>query len=164
MDDAQPSNSIENKEPAPRGPRWLVLLAIGVSLLLVLLVVVWLIVRRGSGEHEVEAIVEVEVAPVQRGEVREYVEGGGTLNALPGREASFSGATAGKVTRVLVQVGQHVSTGQVMAELDRSVLAAQVRQAVLGREEHLGGAADRDRAHRIGIRTPSRSAASSASG
>jgi HlyD family secretion protein len=120
---------IEHVESASRGPRWLVPTVIVVSLLLVLLVVVWLIVRRGSGEQEVEAIVEVEVAPVQRGEVREYVEGGGTLNALPGREASFSAATAGKATRVLVQVGQHVSKGQVLAELDRSVLAAQVRQA-----------------------------------
>jgi len=129
MSDIQPSNSIENNEPAARGPRWVVPIAVGVTLLLVLLVVVWLIARRGSAEQAVEAIVEVEVAPVQRGEVREYVEGGGTLNALPGREASFSGATAGKVTRVLVQVGQHVSTGQVLAELDRSVLAAQVRQA-----------------------------------
>jgi HlyD family secretion protein len=129
MSDAQPTNSIANTEPAARGPRWLVPIALGVSLLLVLLVVIWLIARRGSGEHEVEPVVEVEVVPSERGEVREYVEGGGTLNALPGREASFSAATAGKVTRVLVQVGQHVSAGQTLAELDRSVLAAQVRQA-----------------------------------
>ena len=128
MSDAQLSNSIENNEPAARGPRWLVPIAVGISLLLVLFVG-WLIVRRGSTEHEVEPVVEVEVVPSERGEVREYVEGGGTLNALPGREASFSAATAGKVTRVLVQVGQHVSTGQTLAELDRSVLAAQVRQA-----------------------------------
>jgi HlyD family secretion protein len=130
MSDAEGSKS-PNYETAPRGARWLapVPIAIAVSLLLVLLVVVWLVARRGSGAAEVEPVVEVEVLPVQRGEVREYVEGGGTLNALPGREASFSAATAGKVTRVLVQVGQHVSTGQVLAELDRSVLAAQVRQA-----------------------------------
>ena len=131
MSEAQTSNSVGNYEPAARGPRWLapVPIAIGISLLLVLLVVVWLIVRRSSGEREVEPIVEVEVAPTARVEVREYVEGGGTLNALPGREASFSAATAGKVTHVLVQVGQHVTTGQTLAELDRSVLAAQVRQA-----------------------------------
>lgn len=130
MNEAQAPKSF-NYETAPRWPRWLapVPIAIGVSLLLVLLVTVWLIARRGSGEAVVEPVVEVEVAPAQRGEVREYVEGGGTLNALPGREASFSAATAGKVTHVLVQVGQHVSTGQVLAELDRSVLAAQVRQA-----------------------------------
>ena len=129
MSEAQPSNSIENHGPVASSPRWPVLIAIGVGLLLVLLVVVWLITRRSSGEHEVEPVVEVEVAPAERREVREYVEGGGTLNALPGREASFSAATAGKVAHVLVQVGQHVVTGQTLAELDRSVLAAQVRQA-----------------------------------
>ena len=131
MSDAQPSNSVDNYKPPARGPRSLapVPIALGVSLLLVLLVVAWLIVRRGAGEHEVEPVVEVEVAATERGEVREYVEGGGTLNALPGREASFSAATAGKVAHVLVQVGQHVTMGQTLAELDRSVLAAQVRQA-----------------------------------
>jgi HlyD family secretion protein len=129
MSDTKPSNSIENYEPAARGPRWVVPTAIGVILLLVLLVAVWLIVRRSAGEHEVEPVVEVEVAAAERGEMREYVEGSGTLNALPGREASFSAATGGKVTHVLVQVGQHVVTGQTLAELDRSVLAAQVRQA-----------------------------------
>lgn len=130
MSDAQLPKSL-NHDTTTRGPRWLapVPIALAIGLLLVLLLVVWLIARRSSGEAEVEPIVEVEVASVQKAEVREYVEGGGTLNALPGREASFSAATAGKVTHVLVQVGQHVSTGQILAQLDRSVLAAQVRQA-----------------------------------
>ena len=129
MNEAQPINSFE--KPEPRRSRWLapVPITLSVFLLLLLLVVVWLIVRRGSGEQAVEPVVEVEVAPTERAEVREYVEGGGTLNALPGREASFSAATAGKVTHVLVQVGQHVTAGQTLALLDRSVLAAQVRQA-----------------------------------
>lgn len=111
--------------------RWLSPLPVAIAgvLLLLLLLAGWLILRRTSAEQEVEPVVEVEIAPATRVEVREYVEAGGTLNALPGREASFSAATAGKVTRVLVQVGQHVSVGQTMAELDRSVLAAQVRQA-----------------------------------
>src|SRR5882724_708307 len=133
MSDDQPLDSVKYHEPTASGtasgPRWPVLIAIGVILLLGLLVVAWLIARRGGAEKEVEPVVEVEVAASQRAEVRAYVEGGGTLNALPGREASFSGATAGKVTHVLVQVGQHVTTGQTLAELDRSVLAAQVRQA-----------------------------------
>lgn len=129
MSDANILSSAQNREP--QRARWLapVPIAVGVFLLLVLLIAVWLIVRRGSGEQEVEPVVEVEVAPSERVEVREYVEGSGTLNALPGHEASFSAATAGKVTRVLVQVGQHVTAGQTLALLDRSVLAAQVRQA-----------------------------------
>ena len=95
MSNDQPLDSVENYEPVARGPRWLVPIAIGVSLLLVLLVVVWLIARRGSAEHEVEPVVEVEVAATDRGEVREYVEGGGTLNALPGREAAILGLGMG---------------------------------------------------------------------
>ncbi|HVG28696.1 MAG TPA: efflux RND transporter periplasmic adaptor subunit [Pyrinomonadaceae bacterium] len=88
-----------------------------------------LIVRsRGAAEAEAEPVVEVEVATTSRAEVREYVEATGTLNAMPGHEASFSAATAGRVTRVLAQVGQNVRAGQVLAELDRSVLAATVRQ------------------------------------
>ena len=57
-------------------------------------------------------------------------------------------------------VEQHVAG--VERELGRAIVA-QVRQAVLGRAQHLGGAADRDAHSRIGIRTPSRSAASIAS-
>ena len=121
----------EHRERVTYGSRWLAPLPITVAvcLLLLLLIVVWLIARRSSAEQQVEPVVEVEVAPTERLEVREYVEAGGTLNALPGHEASFSAATAGKVTHVLVQVGQHVGAGQTLAELDRSVLAAQVRQA-----------------------------------
>lgn len=126
----QSSVLVGQREPT-RTIRWLspVPITIGVLLLLLLLVFAWLILRRSSADQDVEPVVEVEVAPAERIEVREYVEAGGTLNALPGHEASFSAATAGKVTRVLVQVGQHVSAGQALAELDRSVLAAQVRQA-----------------------------------
>jgi multidrug efflux pump subunit AcrA (membrane-fusion protein) len=127
----QTSVYAEQTDQSTRKIRWLspVPITIGVILLLLVLLFAWLILRPVAGDQAVEAIVEVEIAPTQRLEVREYVEAGGTLNALPGREASFSAATAGKVTRVLVQVGQHVSPGQVLAELDRSVLAAQVRQA-----------------------------------
>ncbi len=115
----------------PRRSRWLAPLpiAVGVFLLVLILLGAWLILRRNAAEQEVEPIVEVEVAPIERAEMREYVEAGGTLNAPPGHEASFSSATAGRAAHVLGQVGQHVRAGQTMAELDRSVLAAQVRQA-----------------------------------
>jgi multidrug efflux pump subunit AcrA (membrane-fusion protein) len=115
----------------PRRSRWLGPLPIVVGVLLLVLIALgaWLIIRRSSGEQEVEPVVEVEVTAVEHAEMREFVEAGGTLNALPGHEASFSAASAGRVTRVLVQVGQHVRAGQTLAELDRSVLAAQLHQA-----------------------------------
>ncbi|MGI8655047.1 MAG: efflux RND transporter periplasmic adaptor subunit [Pyrinomonadaceae bacterium] len=105
-------------------------LVIAASLLALCLLVAWLAVHRAKNETEAaEAIVEVEVAPSLRTEMREYVEASGTLNALPGHEASFSASVAGRVTHVLVQTGEHVQAGQTLAELDRSVLAAQTTQA-----------------------------------
>lgn len=98
------------------------------AMLAVAVVVILIVRNRGAAETETEAVVEVEVASSARAEMREYVEATGTLNAMPGHEASFSAATAGRVTRVLAQVGQNVRAGQVLAELDRSVLAATVRQ------------------------------------
>lgn len=114
-----------------RRRRWLAPLPIGAAVSLVALfgLLGWFVDRRAKEEPEEAAVVEVEVAPGMRTEMREYVETTGTLNALPGREASFSAATAGRVTRVLVEVGDQVRAGQTLAELDRSVLAAQVRQA-----------------------------------
>jgi HlyD family secretion protein len=137
ISDSHESNEAQGAQPfgagydGQRRPRWLGPLAIVAGLFLLLLIVVgaWLIIRRSSGEEEVEPIVEVEVTPVTRAEMRDYVEAGGTLAALPGHEASFSSASAGRVTRVMVQVGQHVRAGQTLAELDRSVLAAQIHQA-----------------------------------
>jgi multidrug efflux pump subunit AcrA (membrane-fusion protein) len=106
----------------------LALIAALVCLLIVALI--WFIRSRNQQQTPEEAAVaEVEVVHTARREMREYVESGGTLNAMPGREASFSAAVGGRVTRVLVQVGEHVRAGQTLAELDRSVLVAQVRQA-----------------------------------
>jgi HlyD family secretion protein len=105
------------------------------AMLAVAVVSILIVRNRGAAETETEAVVEVEVAPSERAEMREYVEATGTLNAMPGHEASFSAATAGRVTRVLTQVGQNVRAGQVLAELDRSVLAATVRQQAAAVEQ-----------------------------
>ncbi|MFN2598949.1 MAG: efflux RND transporter periplasmic adaptor subunit [Pyrinomonadaceae bacterium] len=132
--DGSPRATVETAETFEtytRRPRRLstaALAAAAAALILIALVVVLVVRSRSSDEAEVEPVVEVEVATPARAELREYVEGTGTLNALPGHEASFSAATAGRVARVLVQVGEHVRAGQVVAELDRAVLAATVRQ------------------------------------
>jgi multidrug efflux pump subunit AcrA (membrane-fusion protein) len=122
--------TFETVETYSRPPRRLSPAAVvAVVALVVIAAVVALVVRgRGGEEKEPEPVVEVEVATPSRAEVREYVEGTGTLNAMPGHEASFSAATAGRVARVLVQVGQRVRAGQPVAELDRAVLSATVRQ------------------------------------
>jgi multidrug efflux pump subunit AcrA (membrane-fusion protein) len=105
------------------------------AMLAIALAVILVVRNRGAAETEAEPVVEVEVATTSRAEMREYVEATGTLNAMPGHEASFSAATAGRVTRVLAQVGQNVRAGQVLAELDKSVLAATVRQQAAAVEQ-----------------------------
>ncbi len=118
-----------HEQAAHRRPRRVGPVAVAAVAVVALALIAWLVGGRAKEETETVAVVEVEVVPSARAEMREYVEAAGTLNALPGHEASFSAATAGKVTRVLVQVGDHVRAGQVLAELDRSVLVAQVGQA-----------------------------------
>lgn len=112
-----------------RRPRWVGPVTVAAVAVAALALIAWLVGGRAKEEPETVVVVEVAVASSARAEMREYVEAAGTLNALPGHETSFSAATAGKVTRVLAQVGEHVRAGQVLAELDRSVLSAQVAQA-----------------------------------
>jgi hypothetical protein len=85
----QPVRSARGAEYTVRhtnGSRWLTPVPITIAIILIVLVLVglWIVIRRSSGEEEVEPIVEVEVAPTQRMEIRQYVEAGGTLNAMPG--------------------------------------------------------------------------------
>jgi RND family efflux transporter MFP subunit len=61
-------------------------------------------------------------------------EGGSLLDAsgyvVARREATVSAKITGKVTQVLVQEGQHVAAGQVLARLDDSNTRASLEQAV----------------------------------
>jgi multidrug efflux pump subunit AcrA (membrane-fusion protein) len=122
------TETVESYSRRPRGLTPTAIVAVIALLALALLAFLVLRGRGASGEEEAKPVVEVEVASPARAEMREYVEATGTLNALPGHEASFSAATAGRATRVLVQVGQFVRAGQTLAELDKGVLAATVRQ------------------------------------
>jgi multidrug efflux pump subunit AcrA (membrane-fusion protein) len=72
----------------------------------------------------------LQTSTVRRGSLVLSATGSGTLEA--GREAVLSFPTAGKVARVEVQVGQQVTTGQVLAELEgQSALEARVASARL---------------------------------
>jgi multidrug efflux pump subunit AcrA (membrane-fusion protein) len=122
------SETVESYSRRPRGLTPTAIVVVIALLALALAAFLFLRGRGASGEEEAKPIVEVEVATPERAEMREYVEATGTLNAMPGHEASFSAATNGRATRVLVQVGQHVRAGQTLAELDKGVLAATVRQ------------------------------------
>lgn len=82
----------------------------------------------------VAAEVEQETVVVERGTLRVTVEGSGNL--APERELSVAFASGGKVTEVLIEVGDAVKAGDVLARLDdvdaRQAVAdaeLQVRQA-----------------------------------
>ncbi|MDI6870441.1 MAG: efflux RND transporter periplasmic adaptor subunit [Bacillota bacterium] len=71
--------------------------------------------------------VSVEVARVQVGEVVATVEVAGTLK--PENDVGVVSKVPGRVQFVRVDVGQRVKAGEVLIELDRAELLAQVRQA-----------------------------------
>ena len=80
------------------------------------------------------ATMEQETVVVERGTLRLTVEAGGSL--APNRELAVAFASGGKVTEVLVEVGDVVKAGDVLARLDdvdaRQAVAdaeLQVRQA-----------------------------------
>lgn len=74
-----------------------------------------------------EETVAVEVAPVTLGDVVEETKVNGTVRPL--HDVGVVSKLPGRVRRVLVDVGDSVKAGEVLVELDRDELAAQVRQA-----------------------------------
>lgn len=72
-------------------------------------------------------LVAVEVMQVTTGEVAETVEVSGTIQ--PAAQIGVVSKIPGRVQKVRVDVGQAVRAGDVLVELERSELAAQVRQA-----------------------------------
>lgn len=71
--------------------------------------------------------IAVEVAPVVVGEVEQRAEVSGTVR--PESDIGVVSKIPGRVHRVRVDVGQAVRAGDVLVELERAELAAQVRQA-----------------------------------
>ena len=80
-----------------------------------------------SEDDETPAAVPVEVASVDLGTVRAAYSGTTTLEAE--QEADIVAKVQGVVLELLVEEGDQVSSGQVVARLDRERLELQVRQA-----------------------------------
>lgn len=78
---------------------------------------VWL-VRRGDGET-----VQRITATVQRGTYKTTVSADGTI--APKREADLSFSSSGVVSAVLVEAGDRVHKGEVLARIDDATLLAQ---------------------------------------
>ena len=137
------SGSIEGQErlalpggEAPRrGRRWLV-----VALVLLAAIVAWFVLKpakkpAGAGGAQAEQLPTVSVVVPGRQTVDRLVSATGTLAARREMPVGVAGE-GGMITRVLVEPGQWVRAGQVLATIDRSVqtqtaesLAAQIKVA-----------------------------------
>ncbi|MBY0577025.1 MAG: HlyD family secretion protein [Gallionellaceae bacterium] len=101
-------------------PRQIWFAAFGIVLLLAL---IWVALKSGP-----LAPIQVTVTQVAKGEVSPALFGIGTVEA---RRAYLIGPTiAGRVGRVLVDVGDTVQAGQLLAEMDPVDLDARVSSAI----------------------------------
>ncbi|TPG49167.1 efflux RND transporter periplasmic adaptor subunit [Sphingomonas glacialis] len=121
-------------EPAPRGPRWGLIAGIVVAVLaIVILGYVFFGHRATAPQKATEQLPLVSVVVPGRSAVARTVTATGSLAARREMPIGVSGE-GGIVTRVLVEPGQWVEKGQVLAQVDRSVqtqtaasLAAQIK-------------------------------------
>ena len=81
--------------------------------------------------HAPEAVLSVEMAKVTPHEMRETVPLDGTYSYRQGDYARLAPAVAGRLSKVLVKQGERVKRGQLLAQIDLSVLSAQQRSADL---------------------------------
>ncbi len=85
---------------------------------------------RGSGESSFPVIA----VPVVRKTISEYLEATTTLEAE--RQIDVPAASPGQVTGVFTEVGQRVTSGEVLASLDRREILLEVKEAELNAENY----------------------------
>ncbi len=87
----------------------------------------------GGGDRKEEAkdppLPTVQVAAVTRGTLERETAAAGTLQTLPGREATITPPVAGVLDALFVRSGQTVRQGQTVARLSTRTLAGQIQQA-----------------------------------
>ncbi|GAB4233744.1 MAG: efflux RND transporter periplasmic adaptor subunit [Acidobacteriota bacterium] len=101
--------------------RWLV----GGAALVTLSLVAWLFL--GNPLNSKAAIPDDALVPVKRGDLTLTVVATGSI--VPAAEVEVKSKASGIVERILVEEGDLVEAGQVLIELDRELLEAQVREA-----------------------------------
>src|SRR5260370_1699831 len=75
------------------------------------------------------AVATVTVAKATRSDITRILAVTGTIAALPNEDAKVSSPVPGRIAKILVAEGDHVSAGQVLAQIDPQTLRDQVRQA-----------------------------------
>ncbi|HEU4402018.1 MAG TPA: efflux RND transporter periplasmic adaptor subunit [Candidatus Polarisedimenticolia bacterium] len=71
--------------------------------------------RKGDAKGEEKAPIPVSVAPIATGAVSSYISS--TANLVPENEVKVLAESEGRVAELLVEEGQHVGRGQVLAQL-----------------------------------------------
>lgn len=106
----------------------------GLSRVAINLVLVGVLVAIGVGAYIVidgggggTALGQTTTATVSRGNVRSTVSASGTIESAETAGASFT--TSGIVTDVLVEVGDHVRKGQILARVDDAIAQADLESA-----------------------------------
>jgi RND family efflux transporter MFP subunit len=122
---------IERDQPTRRrrrdsGGRWPVFIGVGVVLALIVGGAIWFFVTRPD-------LQSVEVADAKPAWSGAAAQSGALLDAsgyvVAQREATVSAKVSGKVAKVMIEEGQHVSAGQVLATIDDSNARAALDQA-----------------------------------
>jgi HlyD family secretion protein len=90
----------------------------------------WFGYQRYSQAQAVASIPDYTVVAVTRGNITSTVSATGTV--LPERQAGLSFQSAGTIVKVAVKVGDQVTAGQLLAQLDTTDIELAVRQAQVG--------------------------------
>jgi RND family efflux transporter MFP subunit len=86
--------------------------------------------QRSEETHpETKPLPTLQVAAVTRGTLEKQLPATGTLQALPGQEATLSPPVTGILSGLFVQTGQTVAPGQIIAKLGTQQLVGQIEQA-----------------------------------
>lgn len=86
--------------------------------------------KAGQGAETKEELLTVSITEVRKVSVQDQIIASGVLSSKEELKLAFK--TGGLIKRVLVNEGQSVKAGQLLAELDMSEIDAQVSQAELG--------------------------------
>ncbi len=105
------------------------LMVIGATLAVLAIMVIGFTSRNGKADNEqaLASRVAVEVSPVTTSNITENVSAVGTIAAM--RDVVVSSETAGRITRMMVKVGDAVREGQPLVIVDDELKAIAVEQA-----------------------------------
>ncbi len=102
----------------------------GVTLVTVIAILITAGVLRAIGSGGASA-VSVDASVIQKGDLSSYISADGVIEEVEKSEVYFD--TPLKVTRVMIEEGQHVTRGQQMMEVDMAALQSQLETLRINR-------------------------------